>query len=247
MRIASVARALVAASLAVGAITAGFGAAQPSQAASVAGTAPVTMTEAMPAQAATTGRARAANRRSSKVVYLTFDDGPSAQYTPQVLRVLKKHHAKATFFMIGTNARSNPALVRRVRAEGHAVGNHTWSHPWLTRLSSSQVRSQIQRTDKVIGRTRCVRPPGGFVSPGVRRTIAGTGKKVAMWTVDPRDWARPGQASIQRTILANTRSGSIVLMHDGGGPRAQSVAALDVVLSRLKARGYRFETLPACR
>lgn len=185
-------------------------------------------------------------QRPAKVVYLTFDDGPS-RYTPQVLRVLSKHRARATFFMIGTQAAADPAMVRRVRAHGHTLGNHTYSHPWLTRISSAAVASQLRRTDAVLGHTTCLRPPGGFVNASVRRVARAQGKATVLWDVDPQDWRRPGVAAITRTITRQARPGAVILLHDGGGERSQSVAALDRALTTLRARGYRFAPLPACR
>lgn len=191
--------------------------------------------------------APAPRHTGGKVAYLTFDDGPNPTYTPQVLALLKRYDAHATFFMIGSAAKANPSLVKRVRAEGHVVGNHTYSHPWLTHLNAGGVRDQLRRTDAAVGRTTCMRPPGGFVNNTVRNVAAAEGKRVVMWSVDPSDWARPGVQNIIGRIVPRTHVGSIVLMHDGGGPRTQTVTALATVLSRLSAQGYRFETLPACR
>ncbi len=183
----------------------------------------------------------------AKTVYLTFDDGPNRAYTPQVLALLKRYNAKATFFMIGSAAKADPALVRRVRAEGHAIGNHTFNHPWLTRLSRAGIAGQLTSTDASIGRTTCMRPPGGFVNQTVKRVAASQGKSVVLWSVDTNDWRRPGSSSILRSVTTGARAGNIILMHDGGGPRTQTVAALSSALARLSAQGYRFAPLPMCR
>ncbi len=182
-----------------------------------------------------------------KVVYLTFDDGPNRSYTPQVLRLLSRYNAKATFFMIGREAKANPALVARVRAGGHAIGNHTSPHPWLPRGSSQAIRSQLRSTDRVLGRTTCMRPPGGFADRRVRAVVASEGKNLIMWGVDPQDWRAPGAMAISHRVLKSVSNKSVVLMHDGGGNRSQTVRALGVILPRLAAQGYRFETLPPCR
>lgn len=241
--------AVATATLLSGMTTAAAAQPAPAQAPRTAGVSASLETNVPPTTAA--GRSVSAKasrpRAHKKVVYLTFDDGPNRRYTPAVLAELKRHNAKATFFMIGSQARANPSLVRQVRAQGHAIGNHTDTHPWLTRLSPGAIGSQLRRADATLGRTRCMRPPGGFVNGSVRSVAKAGGKQVVMWTVDPADWARPGTARISGTILRNTRPGSIILMHDGGGPRDQSVAALRTVLPRLKAQGYRFETLPSCR
>lgn len=199
------------------------------------------------APAANSAAARPGARRHRKVVHLTFDDGPDRRYTPGVLALLKRYDAKATFFMIGSQARANPSLLRAVRRQGHAIGNHTYSHPWLNRLSAPAVRDQLRRTDAVLGRTTCMRPPGGFVNGTVRSVARSHGKRVYLWTVDPSDWSRPGAARISSSVLKSTRPGSVVLLHDGGGRRTQTVTALSTVLARLSAQGYRFEKLPGCR
>lgn len=184
---------------------------------------------------------------TGKVVHLTFDDGPNATYTPQVLSVLRKHNAKATFFMLGQNA-SGSSLVGTVRAQGHAVGNHSWNHPQLTRLSRSAITSQLSRTDAALGRkASCVRPPYGATNATVRSMISARGQKQVMWTVDTNDWRRPGAGAIASRIVAGAKkNNAIILMHDGGGSRPQTVAGLDRALTTLQAQGYRFTAVPGC-
>lgn len=191
---------------------------------------------AAPAAAASTG----------KVVYITFDDGPSV-YTPQVLKVLAQYGVHATFFEVGQNVASHPALTSQVYRRGNSVQNHTWSHPDLRKLSASQFAYQVSATDRQIRahtgyRPCCLRPPYGAVNGTVRARAAGLGKKLALWTVDPRDWSRPGAAAIRTRVLGQVRPGSVVLLHDGGGDRSQTVAALGGILKTLKARGYTFAT-----
>ncbi len=205
-----------------------------------AATTAVVALPAVPAQAA-----------PAKVVYLTFDDGPSPRYTPQVLSVLSRFGVRATFFEIGQNVAANPAVTRRVHDQGHSVQNHSWSHPDLRSLSKSAFDAQVTATDARIraqtGTTpRCLRPPYGGVNPAVRSGAARLGKSVQLWSVDPQDWARPGRAAIERRVLDRVTPGSVVLLHDGGGDRSQTVAALPGILSTLKARGYTFALLP-CR
>ena len=123
--------------------------------------------------------------RTAKVVYLTFDDGPTAAYTPQVLQILARYEAKGTFFVIGQQAAARPDLVRRIRASGHAVGNHTWDHPNLTTLPTAQVATQLTRTNAALGRrVRCVRPPYGAVNANV-------GGAAATGLTSCPDWPRP--------------------------------------------------------
>lgn len=183
-------------------------------------------------------------------VYLTFDDGPHPKYTAQILAILRRYGVKATFFEIGRNVARCPSMTRRVDQAGHSVQNHTWSHPNLRKVSSATFRSQVQRTDRALRRQtgytpRCLRPPYGATNSVVRRRAAAVGKKIKLWSVDPRDWSRPGSSVIARRVLANVRSGSVVLMHDGGGDRRQTVADLPGILRTLKSRGYSFRL--ACR
>jgi peptidoglycan/xylan/chitin deacetylase (PgdA/CDA1 family) len=196
----------------------------------------------------TAARAASAARPAAKYVYLTFDDGPNPPYTNQVLDLLAEYHARATFFEIGENVAKNPATTRRVHQRGQSVQNHTWSHPDLRKVSSKVFRAQVLDTDRVIraqtGVTpTCLRPPYGAVDATVRSRAAALHKSIKLWTVDPRDWSRPGTSTIVHRVLDNVRPGSVVLMHDGGGIRNQTVAALRQILRTLKARGYSFRQL----
>jgi peptidoglycan/xylan/chitin deacetylase (PgdA/CDA1 family) len=182
-----------------------------------------------------------------KAIALTIDDGPSPVYTPEVLRLLARHRVTATFSMVGIHVAAHPGLAREVAAAGHQIANHTWSHLDLAWLPPAAVTDQMDRATGAIhhvtGRVpRLFRAPYGAWSPDVLRHCAQTGMTPLAWSVDPRDWARPGVAPIVRNIMRNTRAGSIILEHDGGGNRSQTVAALKVVLPRLLAAGYRFTT-----
>ena len=184
---------------------------------------------------------------AARYVYLTFDDGPSP-YTAQILTILRRYGVQATFFEIGRNVARYPYLTRRADLYGHSVQNHTWSHPNLRKVSWATFKSQVQSTDRAIraqvGYTpRCLRPPYGATNSVVSKRAKAVGKKVILWSVDTRDWSRPGTSVIVRRVLANVRSGSVVLMHDGGGNRSQTVAALPTILKTLKARGYTFYLL----
>ncbi|SNV18064.1 Probable polysaccharide deacetylase pdaA precursor [Dermatophilus congolensis] len=246
MRTSGGRRKAITAAAITGLVVASIGTATTSQAAPKETRKPTATTSA--AAAKPVAKPSSKTKKNSKVVYLTFDDGPSPKYTPQVLNLLKQHNAKATFFVLGGNAKNNPSLIKQIRAGGHAIGNHTYTHPWLTKIAPNRIANELTSTDAAIGsRTSCMRPPGGFVNQTVRNAVAKQGKKVVMWTVDASDWSRPGVNTIVNRVMKNTRNGSIVLMHDGGGPRSQSVAALGQVLPKLAKAGYRFETLPQCR
>jgi peptidoglycan-N-acetylglucosamine deacetylase len=182
-----------------------------------------------------------------KVIALTIDDGPSPQYTPQVLQLLQKYGVTATFSMIGVSVAANRALAREVADAGHQIVNHTWTHANLPTLSPGAMASQLTRAQDMIGaatgrRPAMFRAPYGAWSPAVLARCQQLGLAPLDWSVDPRDWARPGVGAIVANIMRNTRSGSIILEHDGGGNRSETVAALSIVLPRLLEAGYRFRT-----
>jgi Predicted xylanase/chitin deacetylase len=179
------------------------------------------------------------------VIFLTFDDGPDPVWTPQILRVLTENDATATFFDIGENVVGRTALVSRIRSQGSQVGNHTWDHPSLPALTDAAITSQLDRTDRVQGRARCVRPPYGATTHRVDALIRARGQRVELWNVDTRDWARPGVAAIEHELLT-ARAGSTVLMHTGGGDRSETVAALRDALPKLRAAGFVLQGIPGC-
>jgi peptidoglycan/xylan/chitin deacetylase (PgdA/CDA1 family) len=172
-------------------------------------------------------------------VYLTFDDGPNPTYTPQVLAILRKYGVKAVFFEVGQNISYYPSITRNLRYYGMKIGNHTWSHPDLTTLSTYWVTWQLNKMENALGyRPRCVRPPYGAYNSRIATIIANRGQRLILWTVDPRDWSRPGTWTIVNRVMANVRDGSRILLHDGGGNRSQTVAALNILVPKLRARGF---------
>ena len=180
-----------------------------------------------------------------KVIALTIDDGPSPVYTPQVLRILEKYRVTASFSMIGENVRGYPAIAREVADAGHVIVNHTWNHANLSWLLPAQMRADIARATDAIhaatGRSpHMFRAPYGAWPRAALEYCAGEGLTPLDWSVDPRDWSRPGVREIVGTIMRTTRTGSIILEHDGGGDRSQTVAALEIVIPRLLDKGYRF-------
>ncbi len=180
-----------------------------------------------------------------KVIALTIDDGPSPAYTPQVLQVLEKYGVLATFSMVGKNVSYYPAVAKDVAQAGHTIINHTWDHANLTSLSATHQRSEISRATDAIHAATDVRPrmfraPYGAWSQRVLGYCAADKLTPLDWSVDPRDWARPGVSKIVATIMKTTKTGSIILEHDGGGNRSQTVAALKIAIPRLLDEGYRF-------
>lgn len=184
---------------------------------------------------------------AGRVIYLTFDDGPDPRWTPEVLGVLRQYDARGTFFMIGQSAAQHPALIRQVRSAGHKVGDHSWSHQHLPKMTPDAMKAQMRRSTSAIGgEVKCVRPPYGDVNASVKQTIHASGRHVSLWDVDTLDWTKPGANSIANTAISGAHPGAVILMHDGGGERSQTVAALKTVLNTLSQRGYRFESLPTC-
>ena len=186
------------------------------------------------------------SRRRQKVVAISFDDGPSI-YTPAMLATLKRHNAHATFFEVGNQMGGRSAVQRKILAQGNTIGDHSWSHPVLSG-GGSFADSEISRTKARIvrqsGFTPCLfRAPYGAVSGNLISIARSHGMLTIEWDVDPTDWSRPGTGAIISRVLAQTRPGSIILMHDGGGDRSQSVAAADTILGTLARRGYRVVTV----
>ena len=180
-------------------------------------------------------------------IALTIDDGPDPTYTPLMLALLSRYNISATFCVIGVRAAANPTLVARVAGAGHQIANHTYTHPLnLPGLTPAQIRDQISRTsDTLSGLTAGARPtlfraPGGNWSPTVLAACKTAGLRPLDWSVDPRDWSQPGVQHITQVILTNTRPGAIILNHDGGGNRQQTLDALGIALPRLIDAGYTF-------
>ena len=181
------------------------------------------------------------------VVYLTFDDGPSPDHTPQVLDVLARHGARATFFVVGSLAQAYPDIIQRIAAEGHTIANHTWDHEDLAGLSRAAFDETISRTQSVLGdlAAPCLRPPYGSVDAFTREWAASHGLALVMWDASPADWLRPPAEEIADYLVKWARPGVVILLHDGGGDRSRTVQGLDMALERLADRGLRYE--PVCR
>jgi len=179
-------------------------------------------------------------------IAMTFDDGPSSANTPRLLEILKQRNIKATFFLIGQNAASNPEIVRRILADGHEVGNHSWTHPQLSKLSDDRVTTEINKTQDAIKEASgftptLLRPPYGAITARQREWIESQfGLSIILWSVDPFDWKRPGASVITQRILSQVRPGAIILSHD---IHKQTVDAMPATLDGLIAKGYKFVTV----
>jgi peptidoglycan/xylan/chitin deacetylase (PgdA/CDA1 family) len=175
-------------------------------------------------------------------VALTFDDGPGG-YSMQILDLLRQYHIKATFCIIGRNVAGYPEVLKRIVADGHTLCNHTWSHDIQLRTRTpDQIRAELQKTNDAIhaivpdAKISYFRNPGGNFSPEVVNIAASLGMKSVYWSVDPQDWRRPGTQAIINNVINHTHEGSIVLLHDGGGDRSQTVAACRTILPNLAGR-----------
>ncbi|MDU4339291.1 MAG: polysaccharide deacetylase family protein, partial [Streptococcus mitis] len=182
-------------------------------------------------------------KKNRKVVALTFDDGPNPATTNQALDTLSKYGIKATFFVLGKNVSGNEEILKRMKADGHVIGNHSWSHPVLSKLSLDEAKKQITDTEdaltKVLGSSsKLMRPPYGAITDDIRNSLD---LSFIMWDVDSLDWKSKNEASILTEIQREVKNGSIILMHD---IHAESVNALPKVIDYLKGQGYDFVTIP---
>ncbi|WP_430791704.1 polysaccharide deacetylase family protein [Actinoplanes sp. G11-F43] len=181
-------------------------------------------------------------------IALTIDDGPHPVWTPQILRLLEKYHVPALFCMIGNQVLGHEPTARDVVADGHHIANHTWSHPLnVAELSARKALKEIDRAqDKIYSTTgyapTLFRAPGGAWSDGLSKSVSKSSVIPMDWTTDPRDWSRPGVAHITKRLMA-AKPGQILLCHDGGGDRSQTVASLRKVIPALQAKGLKFVAL----
>ncbi|WP_395359271.1 polysaccharide deacetylase family protein [Streptomyces sp. YH02] len=182
-----------------------------------------------------------------KAVNITIDDGPDPRWTPQVLDVLKENGVKAVFCMVGPQAKAHPDLVRKVVADGHRLCDHTTSHDTsMDKKSVAYQKQQILEAKKMIeeaaggARVEYYRAPGGAFTPSSRRIAAEAGMRPLGWNVDTKDFETPGTGAIVATVKNELPNGPTILFHDGGGDRAQTVAALKQVLPWLKQQGRTF-------
>jgi len=179
-------------------------------------------------------------------IALTFDDGPSEKLTPKLLDLLAAHQIKATFFVIGQNVTDHPEITARAAREGHEIGNHSWSHPNLAKMSDDGVRRELRKTDDAIRAAigtspKLLRPPYGSITARQKKWIAEEfGYKITLWDVDPLDWKRPGPVVVRDRILRSTRAGSIVLSHD---IHPGTIEAMPGTIEQLEAKGFKFVTV----
>jgi chitin deacetylase len=187
---------------------------------------------------------------SAKLIALTFDDGPWPTTTSQVLDVLKKNNVKATFFVVGKQVQQYPQLLKQVVAGGHALGNHSWSHQYHFFDKSAAARELDETATlvyKISGiKTFLFRPPGGMLNNGLAAYAQNKKHAVIMWSADSKDWRyrRNSTQALIDNVLEEAKPGGIVLLHDGGGDRSNTVQALPQLIAQLRKRGYKFVTVP---
>ncbi len=186
----------------------------------------------------------------TKTIYLTFDDGPSPTWTPEILSLLEESGMHASFFVIGQNAERWPWVVEREARDGNTVGDHSWTHPNLIDLSPSAISAELARDRNLItmltGRAPTLwRPPYEAFNPLVVGIASGLGMKMQLWSVSTGDWQLPGTEVIVLRVMAALHNGMVVLFHDGGGySRSETVAAVAILIPELEAAGYRLAALP---
>lgn len=187
-------------------------------------------------------------KTSEKVIALTFDDGPHSTYTTQILDLLAQYDAKATFFVIGERAEKHPDIILKIDNEGHEIANHTYTHPLY--VTPEKLERELKKTNEIIQDITGTyptfyRPVAGTYNDRIIDTAVRNGYKVIMWSwhQDTEDWKTPGVKKIISKVLTGVQPGNIVLFHDAGGDRSQTVKALEEILPELKRQGYQFLTI----
>lgn len=220
------------------------------------GQAPPEVTQGGPVVSAKDGELRSV-RMPRKTIALTFDDGPDPKWTPQILDVLKKHDSRGSFFMVGGNVAKHPELVQRVLAEGHEVGNHSYTHADLADASDWRIRLELSLTQRALSgaagiKTRLMRLPYSGSPLGTTgaqwraaQVVGEAGYLVVFTDGDTKDWQHPGVEAMVQSAVDSTKGGqgAIIMLHDAGGDRAEVVEAVDQIIATLKPKGYEFTTL----
>ncbi|WP_240344166.1 polysaccharide deacetylase family protein [Paenibacillus sp. SYP-B3998] len=197
-------------------------------------------------------KANPKRQTKEKQVALTFDDGPDTKYTVEILDILKKKKVKATFFVVGYQVERNPKVLASIVKEGHALGNHTWSHKDLTKLNDRQIMSEIVKANNAIQNItgevpKYIRTPYGAVSKKVTAVAEQAGQKNVLWNVDTKDWTGATPKEMMKNVKANIKPGGIILMHSFGGKKgdlSNTIKCLPMMIDYLQDQGYSFVTIP---
>ncbi len=185
---------------------------------------------------------------AKKEIALTFDDGPSLQNTEEILRILKEYGIRATFFVIGENAAADPERIRMIHEAGHEIGNHTYTHAYISKIKPDALREEIRKTEEVLKnitgvKTKVFRPPGGYYDEASLAVLEEMGYQSVLWSLDTRDWSMPKSDTIASKIEENAVGGDIILFHDLNDKRLPTPEALKRILPYLKENGYEFVTI----
>ncbi|MFB9324468.1 polysaccharide deacetylase family protein [Paenibacillus aurantiacus] len=197
----------------------------------------------------TDGTAHFAAKQGDKLIALTFDDGPDHRYTPDLLEVLKESDVKATFFMVGTQVKKYPDMVKQIVADGHGIGNHTYHHANLAKLNENEIIQEIKTTDALFQHAvgfvpHLVRAPYGSVSDLLKSIVSDNRRELVGWTVDTKDWDGATVTAMRSNVNKNARPGGIVLMHSFGSKHLRNtVKLLPLIIEDLRAKGYTFVTV----
>jgi len=188
------------------------------------------------------------NIPANGTVTLTFDDGPSPIYTEQVLAILKKYNIKATFFVVGMNAKHYPDLIKKIHNEGHVIGNHSQTHPMLTKLSKANLQREVATPSAIVWdiigiKINCLRYPFGASNSLVRETIRENDMLPTPMGFNSFDYERPGTEKIISWVLQNVHNKQVILLHDGFNKREQTVAALPAIIEGIQKKGFGFSTI----
>ena len=183
-----------------------------------------------------------------KQIALTFDDGPSRQNTEAILEILDQYNIKATFFVIGQNAKKDPERIKLIYEKGHEIGNHTYTHAYISKISEEALKDEIQKTEEVLTeitgeKPKVFRPPGGFYSDASLNLVEKMGYQVVLWSLDTRDWSMPKSHKIAANVEENAGCGDIILFHDLEDARLPTPEALKLIIPKLIEEGYEFITV----
>ncbi len=197
------------------------------------------------------GRVVGLGNGKEKLIALTFDDGPSKTFTPQVLTVLRKYNVHATFFMCGEQISYYPELVKQVSVDGNEIANHSWSHPNLYKnkaMRGAPMASEVQKTNKLIEKLVMIKPayfraPYNYAGKETIKAVNDLGLVYVGWTFSVLDWEKPAPGTMINMFTKKLMPGTILLLHDGGGNRTNTVAALPGIIESAQKRGYKFVTL----
>lgn len=181
-------------------------------------------------------------------IALTFDDGPSIQNTEEILSVLKEYGIRATFFVIGENAAADPDRIRMIYEAGHEIGNHTYTHSYISKIGKDALREEIRKTEEILQsitgeKPKVFRPPGGFYDEASLKVLEEMGYRSVLWSLDTKDWCMPKSDTIASKIEETAVSGDIILFHDLNDKRLPTPDALKRILPYLKENGYEFVTI----